>query len=67
MTVLQEIRKVGFANWVWWVFWCNRNEFHPRLNLDIEKCFKIEALRDETTRVSRERSLAHYIDLTLNG
>lgn len=55
----QEIRKVGIKDWVWFVLWMGRDEFHPRLDLTIENYRKPENL-------VFMRNRAHRIDMELN-
>lgn len=33
MKWIREIRKVGIADWIWFVIWLQRNEFHRKLEL----------------------------------
>jgi hypothetical protein len=67
MKIYDEIKKIGFTDWVWWVFYCNRNEFHPRLNLNLKECIKSKEHHiNETKRVCRERQKAHDIDMRLS-
>jgi hypothetical protein len=55
---LREIHEVGFYNWVWFVLYLKRNEFHP--SLDRIKIVDGRYLLEE--RQGR-RQLAHKIAL----
>lgn len=57
MKALKEIRMVGLKNWIWFVVWLHRNEFHPRLDL--------RNYYPDLKRLERDRRRAHEIDLAL--
>ena len=56
MKILKEIKVVGLFNWIWFVFYLNRDEFSPKLRrwnyTDMDKLMK-------------DREKAHNIDLKL--
>jgi len=52
-----------FMDWCWWTFVIRRNEFHPRLNLDMKKVMnENEDFSKELTRISKLRERAHKLD-----
>jgi hypothetical protein len=67
MKVLDEIKKVGFSNWVWWVFYCERDEFHTRLssvNLP-DYNLKNEEYINARDNLIIDRQRAHDIDMEI--
>ena len=67
MKIYDEIKKVGFADWVWWVFYCERNEFHPRLDINVDKYFALDKVGREklALKIAIDRSRAHRIDMEI--
>ena len=60
MKFFREIRKVGLRDWLWFVVFMRRDEFHPRLN-------RINYPRGrEGSRCVRDRDRAHRIDKALS-
>lgn len=56
---IREIRAVGIVDWVWFVIYLERNEFHDKLDL----------LRyyPDLVRLARDRDRAHRIDMVLEN
>ena len=51
-------------DFVWWYFIVKCNEFHPRLNLNIERCMKSREHRiKEYERIAKDRDRAHHLDI----
>jgi hypothetical protein len=63
MKWLKEIRKVGFADWFWFVFILKRNEFSHKLCI----LRYVNSGNDKIgmARLMRDRNRAHRIDLAL--
>lgn len=56
---IQEIRKVGIVDWVWFVIWLRRDEFSEKL--DIFKYYP------DMEKLMRDRDRAHRIDSELEN
>lgn len=56
----REITVVGLRDWLWFVVWLGRDEFHPSLNR-----FHSTGLKGVCER-ERRRHKAHEIDLVLS-
>lgn len=58
--IWNEIKCVGFIHWCWFVFYINRNEFHPNLN-------KYDPLNTvDVMWITAKRNRAHLIDEILS-
>ena len=55
----REIQKVGLVDWVWFVVWMQRDEFHRRLDLTVDNYRKPEQL-------TYQRNRAHRIDMAIS-
>jgi hypothetical protein len=64
MKWLREIRKVGFVDWLWFVFILKRDEFSPKL--DMLKYVKNSSDKIGMAELVRDRDRAHKIDLALS-
>ena len=61
MKFFREIRKVGLRDWLWFVVFIRRDEFHPRLNR-----INYPRGREGSIRCVRDRDRAHRIDEALS-
>lgn len=56
-----------FKDWCWFYVYIQGDEFHPKLNLNMEKCMKSpEEHKKEIKRISKERDRAHELDIKFN-
>lgn len=53
------MRKVGIVDWLWFVVWLRRDEFHRRLDLTVDNYRNPEQL-------VYKRNRAHRIDMELS-
>ena len=58
---INEIKKIGFLDWCWFVLYLRRNEFHPSLNK-----IKIREGKYLINERQQRRQRAHEIDLILS-
>lgn len=59
-----EIQTVGFRNWLWFVWYLDRNEFSHKLGLERYKFFG--GYGYDTYKLLRDRSRANDIDNALS-
>ncbi len=62
MKWINEIKKVGFKDWFWFVFRLGRCEFHPSLNPNYQHTMTY----DQVKKLMEARDRAHNIDLKLS-
>ena len=63
MKWIDEIKEVGFSDWIWFVYWIKRDEFHPRLYLG--NYFYHKDLPSAQSHCASDRRRAHLIDMKL--
>ena len=59
VSIFDEIKAIGIIDWLWFVVYLNRNEFHRNLDIDQHKGTMYELIK------ARDR--AHCIDLKLDA
>lgn len=55
-------------DWCWFYIWIRGNEFHPKLNLNYDKCLiSYKKTQKEYQRITKQRDRAHQLDIKFNS
>jgi hypothetical protein len=66
----KEMRLVGFRNWVWFVVFLKRDEFHPSLGYAVtlgKERLTVHEFKQRTIQLVKKRNLAHQLDQALEN